>query len=68
LCLLQAATRAKELLDGLRRGPRLFVAARRGPGDFLGEMEALSECCSSSFVVLHDVKGYCKALVQEWLS
>jgi hypothetical protein len=41
--LPQAASRARELLGTLRRGPRLFLAARRGPGDFVGEMEALSE-------------------------
>ena len=46
-CLpLQAATRAKEVLESLRRGPRLFLAARRGPGDFVGEMEALGGLCS----------------------
>ncbi|KAI3434951.1 hypothetical protein D9Q98_003005 [Chlorella vulgaris] len=40
--LLEAATRARELLDGLCRGDRLYLVACRGPGDFLGEMEALS--------------------------
>ncbi|KAL4854559.1 Calcium/calmodulin-dependent protein kinase kinase [Chlorella vulgaris] len=38
----EAATRARELLDGLCRGNRLYLVACRGPGDFLGEMEALS--------------------------
>lgn len=41
---MQAATRAQELLTGLRRGgPRDFLVAVRGPGDFIGEMEVLGE-------------------------
>lgn len=42
---MQAATRAQELLTGLRRGgTRDFLVAVRGPGDFIGEMEVLGEC------------------------
>lgn len=40
----QAPARAHERLAGLRRGPREYLAAVRGPGDFIGEMEVLSEC------------------------
>ncbi|PRW33969.1 calcium calmodulin dependent kinase kinase 1 [Chlorella sorokiniana] len=40
--LLEAATRAQELLTSLRRGgPRDFLVAVRGPGDFVGETEVL---------------------------
>lgn len=39
--LIQAASRAQELLASLRRGPCEYLVAVRGPGDFIGEMEAL---------------------------
>lgn len=49
---LQAATRARELLAGLRRGPRDFLAGLRGPGDFVGEMEVLGERAAAAAVCL----------------
>lgn len=43
-CRPQAASRAQELLASLRRGPSDYLVAVRGPGDFVGEMEALGGC------------------------
>lgn len=53
----QAASRAQELLAGLRRGAGEYLVAVRGAGDFIGEMEVLGEPCCYCFVFVRGHVG-----------